>query len=154
MTTTGVLDTTYLPVAFGSFVAFMIIYKYASPKLSSLICPKYQHLSEQQQINWNTRTMSSIHSVIMGYICIYTMLYDPDVRKDPICSSTLSPFLFSLSDTIVMAVHYKKIGEPFYFLHHASAAYAFFYVSMFGVLPYFSNYRLLSEISTPLVNQR
>lgn len=55
MTTTGVLDTTYLPVAFGSFVAFMIIYKYASPKLSSLICPKYQHLSEQQQINWNTR---------------------------------------------------------------------------------------------------
>lgn len=161
MTTTGVLDTTYLPVAFGSFVAFMIIYKYASPKLSSLICPKYQHLTEQQQINWNTRTMSSIHSVIMGYVCIYTMLYDPDVRKDPIWRHTVQVRIagailigYSVADTIVMAIHYKQIGEPFYFLHHASAAYAFFYVSMFGVLPYFSNYRLLSEISTPLVNQR
>lgn len=161
MTTTGVLDTSYLPVAFGSFVAFMIIYRYASPKISSLICPKYQYLTEQQQINWNTRIMSSIHSVIMGYICIYTMLYDPDVRKDPIWRHTLQVRIagailigYSVADTIVMAIHYKKIGEPFYFLHHASAAYAFFYVSMFGVLPYFSNYRLLSEISTPLVNQR
>ena len=55
MTTTGVLDLSYMPVTIGSFIAFMIIYKYASPKLSTLICPKYQHLTDQQQINWNTR---------------------------------------------------------------------------------------------------
>ncbi|XP_014783279.1 TLC domain-containing protein 4-B [Octopus bimaculoides] len=161
MSETGVLDNSYMSLTVVSFLAFMFLYEYVSPWISCWLCPKYKTLTEKQQINWNTRVISSVHAVIMGSLCLYTINYDPEVRDDPIWRDTPQVRVsgailigYSLADSLVMALHYDKIGEIFYFLHHASAAYAFFYVAMFGVLPYFSNYRLLSEISTPLVNQR
>jgi len=51
-------------------------------------------------------------------------------------------------------MHYKKVGDPFTLAHHLVSIYAFAYVLTLNVMPYFANFRLLAELSTPLVNIR
>ncbi|NP_001349444.1 TLC domain-containing protein 4-B isoform X1 [Danio rerio] len=46
------------------------------------------------------------------------------------------------------------MGDVFFVCHHLAALYAYGYVLTRGVLPYFANFRLISELSTPFVNQR
>ncbi|KAM4717884.1 TLC domain-containing protein 4-B isoform 2-T2 [Anableps anableps] len=46
------------------------------------------------------------------------------------------------------------MGDSFFVCHHLAALYAYGYVLTRGVLPYFANFRLISELSTPFVNQR
>uniref|UniRef100_A0A671R9I7 Si:dkey-10f21.4 n=1 Tax=Sinocyclocheilus anshuiensis TaxID=1608454 RepID=A0A671R9I7_9TELE len=44
--------------------------------------------------------------------------------------------------------------KKYFVIHHFAALYAYYYVLSQGILPYFANFRLLSEFSTPFVNQR
>ncbi|XP_005095920.1 TLC domain-containing protein 4-B [Aplysia californica] len=154
-------DTTYYPVAAFSCAFFLYLYKYASPKLSSKFCAKYSLLSEQEQVEWNNRVGSTVHSVVISFVCAYTMLYDDEIAEEPIWWD--SPVVrtscavvagYMTSDVIVMSIHYKQIGDVFYVLHHGASIYAYYYVMTYGVLPYFANYRLVAEFSTPFVNQR
>ncbi|XP_073713769.1 TLC domain-containing protein 4-B isoform X2 [Misgurnus anguillicaudatus] len=46
------------------------------------------------------------------------------------------------------------MGDVFFVCHHLAALYAYGYVLTQGMLPYFANFRLISELSTPFVNQR
>uniref|UniRef100_A0A0B7BK45 TLC domain-containing protein n=1 Tax=Arion vulgaris TaxID=1028688 RepID=A0A0B7BK45_9EUPU len=154
-------DTTYYPVAAFSCAFFLYLYRYVSPKLSSKLCPKYDLLSDQEQVDWNNRINSTVHSVIVSCMCAYTMVYDDEITEDPIWQD--SPLVrtscaivagYMTSDVIIMTIHYKQIGEIFYVLHHGASIYAYYYVMTYGVLPYFANYRLVAEFSTPFVNQR
>ncbi|KAK1785851.1 hypothetical protein P4O66_003222 [Electrophorus voltai] len=60
----------------------------------------------------------------------------------------------SLSDLLLMVYFWDFIGEKNFLMHHLAALYAYCYVLSQGILPYFANFRLLSEFSTPFVNQR
>nr|XP_006012651.2 PREDICTED: transmembrane protein 56-A-like [Latimeria chalumnae] len=51
-------------------------------------------------------------------------------------------------------MYWKTMGDAFFICHHWAALYAYGYVLSRGVLPYFANFRLISELSTPFVNQR
>lgn len=57
-------------------------------------------------------------------------------------------------DTVIGMLYYTKIGDPFTLAHHLVSVYAFAYVLTLNVMPYFANFRLLAELSTPLVNMR
>lgn len=158
---TLVWDASYLPAAVLSCFAFLFIYKYVSPTLSGLVFPTYLKLPTGKQIDWNTRVISSIHATVVSSMCAYTLIYDEGLSKDPIwwdapvvrtsCAIVVG---YMIADLIIMTVHYRNIGEVFYFFHHGASIYAYVYVMNFGVLPYFANYRLVAEFSTPLVNQR
>lgn len=158
---TLVWDASYLPAAILSCVAFLFIYKYVSPTLSGFVFPTYLKLPAGKQIDWNTRVISSIHAAVVSTMCAYTLMYDDELSKDPIwwdapvvrtsCAIVVG---YMIADLIIMTVHYRNIGEVFYFFHHGASIYAYVYVMNFGVLPYFANYRLVAEFSTPLVNQR
>jgi membrane protein YdbS with pleckstrin-like domain len=62
--------------------------------------------------------------------------------------------LYYIIDMVIGIIHYKKIGDPFTLAHHLVSTYAFVYVLTLNVMPYFANFRLLAELSTPLVNIR
>ncbi|XP_046718241.1 TLC domain-containing protein 4-B-like isoform X2 [Silurus meridionalis] len=53
-----------------------------------------------------------------------------------------------------MIYFWNFIGEKYFVIHHLAALYAYYYVLSQGILPYFANFRLLAEFSTPFVNQR
>ncbi|XP_058626049.1 TLC domain-containing protein 4-B isoform X4 [Onychostoma macrolepis] len=57
-------------------------------------------------------------------------------------------------DLVLLACNWSTMGDTFFVCHHLAALYAYGFVLTRGVLPYFANFRLISELSTPFVNQR
>jgi len=154
-------DPTFLPIVATSCVLFIILYKFINPFLTNLLVKDYKIFTETQKIDWSTRINSSINSFTVGTICIYMMIADhgldanPLLYKSYLLKTNLSIVIgYLLSDTIIGIIHYKKIGDPFTMAHHLVSIYAFVYVLTLNVMPYFANFRLLAELSTPLVNIR
>jgi hypothetical protein len=123
------------------------------------------------------RINSSINSFTVGTICVYMMIADHGLDANPLLYksyllktnlSIVIGYLLSgkydanlimissiiILDTFIGIIHYKKIGDPFTMAHHLVSMYAFAYVLTLNVMPYFANFRLLAELSTPLVNIR
>lgn len=154
-------DTTYYPVAVVSFAFFLGVFRYVSPSLSGKICPSFKKLSEAKQIDWHSRVNSSLHAAIVSCMCAYALMYEEELNEEPIWDD--SPIVrsscaivvgYMAADALLMVIYYKQIGETFYFFHHAATVYAYYHVMTYGILPYFANYRLMAEFSTPLVNNR
>uniref|UniRef100_A0A670ZWZ6 TLC domain-containing protein n=1 Tax=Pseudonaja textilis TaxID=8673 RepID=A0A670ZWZ6_PSETE len=61
---------------------------------------------------------------------------------------------YLLYDLLLLVRYWKTLGDSLFVCHHLVALYAYGYVLSRGVLPYFANFRLLSELSTPFVNLR
>ncbi|XP_043940577.1 TLC domain-containing protein 4-like isoform X2 [Protopterus annectens] len=61
---------------------------------------------------------------------------------------------YLIYDLLLLIRYWKLMGDAFFICHHLAALYAYSYVLSRGVLPYFANFRLISELSTPFVNQR
>ncbi|CAF1175538.1 unnamed protein product [Rotaria sordida] len=154
-------DPTFLPVVATSFTLFIFLYKFINPILSNLLIKDYKMFTLAQKIDWSTRINSSINSLTVGIICIYMMIADHGLEANPLLyksyllKTNLSIVIgYLLSDTAISMIHYKKIGDPFSMAHHLVSVYAFSYVLTLNVMPYFANFRLLAELSTPLVNIR
>lgn len=154
-------DSTYYPAAAVSCIFFLYLFKFVSPTLSAKFTEKYTLLSDQQKLDWDSRVVSTVHATIVSSMCAYSLLYDENISKHPIWwdspavrTSCAVVFGYMTADLVVMTIHYKQIGEAFFFFHHGASMYAYYYVTTYGVLPYFANYRLVAEFSTPFVNQR
>ncbi|UJR30846.1 hypothetical protein I4U23_018361 [Adineta vaga] len=154
-------DATFLPVVATSFTFFLVLYKFINPFLSKILVNKYQTLTDAQKIDWSTRINSSINSLAVGIICVYMMIADRGLAANPLLyksyllKTNLSFVIgYLLSDTVIIIRHYTKIGDSFTLAHHLVSMYAFAYVLTLNVMPYFANFRLLAELSTPLVNIR
>ncbi|XP_077869132.1 TLC domain-containing protein 4-B-like [Saccoglossus kowalevskii] len=155
------MDTQYVPVVLASFGLSVGMYYYLSPVLSALLYDGYRKLSEVQLVDWNTRAASTLHSVLVSYMCVYVLLYDEDSKENPVwCKCRLAKITcaittgYILADTLVMLRHFPLSESVFYILHHLCAIYAYTYTLLYGTLPYFANFRLLAEVSTPFVNLR
>uniref|UniRef100_A0A452GLV3 TLC domain-containing protein n=1 Tax=Gopherus agassizii TaxID=38772 RepID=A0A452GLV3_9SAUR len=75
---------------------------------------------------------------------------DPDLVKLNVAISCG----YLLYDLLLLLRYWKTLGDSLFVCHHLVALYAYGYVLSRGVLPYFANFRLLSELSTPFVNLR
>ncbi|CAF0745710.1 unnamed protein product [Didymodactylos carnosus] len=154
-------DATFLPVVATSFTIFMVLYKFANPFFSNLLVKSYKNFTITQKIDFSTRINSSINSFTVGTICVYMMIADRGLEANPLLykSYLLKTNLaivigYLFADTAISIIHYKKVGDPFTITHHLVSIYAFFYVLTLDVMPYFANFRLLAELSTPFVNIR
>ncbi|XP_041099436.1 TLC domain-containing protein 4-B [Polyodon spathula] len=107
------------------------------------------------------RLVSTVHALIVGTFCLYILWFDDAVNRDPVWGE---PSLVKLNvaitcgyliyDLLLLARYWNSMGDGFFVCHHIAALYAYGFVLSRGVLPYFANFRLLSELSTPFVNQR
>jgi len=155
------LNLTYYPVAIASSLFFVFIYKVISPRISHSLFPRYRSLNETDTIEWNSRVVSNVHSLIVTAVCIHELLFDVGIRKNPIwCESCLVRTNcavvvgYLMADLFIMILNWSNIGGLFFAIHHCVTIYAYYYVMTYGVLPWFANFRLLAELSTPFVNQR
>lgn len=150
-----------LLVVAGSFVVFQLMFVLASPLLTALFCQGYGNVVPAKHTEWNSRLVSTVHALIVGTFCLYILWFDDAVNKDPVWGE---PGLVKLNvaitcgylvyDLLLLARYWKTMGDGFFVCHHIAALYAYGFVLSRGVLPYFANFRLLSELSTPFVNQR
>ncbi|KAG8006670.1 Transmembrane protein 56-B [Nibea albiflora] len=155
------METRELTVLAGSFVGFQLLFSVASPRLSSAITPGYGRLPSTKLTEWNSRLVSTVHALIVGLFCLYILWFDDAVNANPVWGDPSLVKLnvaitcgYLLYDLMLLACNWSTMGDSFFVCHHLAALYAYGYVLTRGVLPYFANFRLISELSTPFVNQR
>ncbi|XP_058485100.1 TLC domain-containing protein 4-B-like [Solea solea] len=150
-----------LTISVTSFFTFQWLFHKVSPWMSMRISPGFVGLSDKQKVEWNSRTVSTFHALLVGLFCLYILWFDDPVNEDPVWGD---PTLvktnvaittgYLISDLLLIFYYWKAIGDKFFVVHHLAALYAYYYVLGQGMLPYFANFRLLAEFSTPCVNQR
>ncbi|CAL8316507.1 unnamed protein product [Arctogadus glacialis] len=155
------METRELTVVAGSFVTFQLLFSVASPLLSAVLTPAYALVPANKLTEWNSRLVSTVHALVVGLFCLYILCFDDKVNADPVWGD---PTLVKLNvaitcgylvyDLVLLACNWSTMGDGFFVCHHLAALYAYGYVLTRGVLPYFANFRLISELSTPFVNQR
>ncbi|KAF7647860.1 hypothetical protein LDENG_00165610 [Lucifuga dentata] len=155
------METRELTVVAGSFVSFQLLFSVASPLLSSVITPGYECLHPTKLTEWNSRLVSTVHALVVGLFCLYILWFDDAVNANPVWGDPSLVKLnvaitcgYLLYDLVLLACNWSTMGDSFFVCHHLAALYAYGYVLTRGVLPYFANFRLISELSTPFVNQR
>uniref|UniRef100_M4AEF9 TLC domain containing 4 n=1 Tax=Xiphophorus maculatus TaxID=8083 RepID=M4AEF9_XIPMA len=132
-----------LTISVTSFLTFQWLFHRVSPWMSMRISRGFLGLTDKQKVEWNSRTVSTFHALLVGIFCLY--------GRSHVSNSVLARFLFNL---LLIFYYWKAIGDKFFVVHHLAALYAYYYVLGEGMLPYFANFRLLAEFSTPCVNQR
>ncbi|XP_030631665.1 TLC domain-containing protein 4-B-like [Chanos chanos] len=144
-----------------SFLIFQWLFHRGIPWVSACLSSGFSRLDHKQRIEWNTRAVSTFHAVMVGLFCLYIFLFDEATKEDPIWGDPTLVQLnvgittgYLLSDMLLMFYYWTSIGEKYFVIHHLAALYAYYFVLSQGMLPYFANFRLLSELSTPFVNQR
>ncbi|KAG7491594.1 hypothetical protein MATL_G00005270 [Megalops atlanticus] len=148
-------------VVAGSFAGFQLLFSIVCPLLSRALAPGYSRLAPGKHTEWNSRLVSTIHALIVGLFCLYILWFDDAVNADPVWGDPRLVKLnvaitcgYLLYDLLLLACNWSSMGDSFFVCHHLAALYAYGYVLSRGVLPYFANFRLISELSTPFVNQR
>ncbi|KAL4657976.1 transmembrane protein 56-B-like [Arapaima gigas] len=155
------MEARELAVVAGSFVGFQLLFFLGSPLLSAFITPRYRRLPPSKLTEWNSRMVSTIHACIVGLFCLYILWFDDAVNADPVWGDPTLVKInvaitcgYLLYDLVLLACNWSTMGDGFFVCHHLAALYAYGYVLTRGLLPYFANFRLISELSTPFVNQR
>ncbi|XP_062847498.1 TLC domain-containing protein 4-B isoform X1 [Trichomycterus rosablanca] len=185
-----------LLIAVISFCFFQWLFHSVSPWVSCRISPGFLKLSYKQQIEWNSRTVSTLHAFLVGLFCLYILFFDEAVNQDPVWGDPTLVKInvgittgYLISDLLLIIYFWRAIGDKFFVIHHLAALYAYYFVLVSsllsssrmgrqdgkemtegeqqccliekalarkgqGMLPYFANFRLLAEFSTPCVNQR
>ncbi|KAM5160413.1 TLC domain-containing protein 4-like isoform 1-T3 [Callospermophilus lateralis] len=144
-----------------SFLIFQVLFHFVSSWFSAKVSPGFNNLSFEKKIEWNSRIVSTCHSLLVGILGLYIFFFDEAIIADPLWGqsslatmniATASGYL--ISDLLILILYWKVIGDKCYIIHHCTALYAYFFVMKDGVLVYVANFRLLAELSSPFVNQR
>ncbi|XP_063154352.1 TLC domain-containing protein 4 [Candoia aspera] len=148
-------------IAVSSFAIFQLTFHVLSSWISSRLIAGFNNLDQKKKIEWNTRTVSTFHALVVGIFCVYILLYDEASNADRVWGdpSTVQLNLaitsgYLISDLLLIILYWKAVGDIFFVIHHVVALYAYYFVLDRGLLAYFANFRLLAEFSTPFVNQR
>lgn len=151
----------YLPLVGLSYVSFMVIYFFISPIISKLASITYPSLKSSHVIEWNNRVTSTVFSIIVSTISLYVLIVDHAIASSPLIynsklvkTNIAIVMGYTLSDMTITLCNYAIIGDLFALFHHCFALIGYSYALTYSVMPYFANFRLICELSTPLVNMR
>ncbi|XP_028909184.1 TLC domain-containing protein 4-like [Ornithorhynchus anatinus] len=144
-----------------SFAVFQLCFSVVSPRLSSALSHSYQALPRKKHLEWDSRCVSTIHATIISFFSLYILQYDDAInanklRGDPklvrLIVAIASGYL--LYDLLLLLRFWSFLGDGMFLCHHVISLFSFQYQLITGALPYFANFRLLCEFSTPFVNFR
>uniref|UniRef100_A0AAZ3S422 TLC domain-containing protein n=1 Tax=Oncorhynchus tshawytscha TaxID=74940 RepID=A0AAZ3S422_ONCTS len=130
-----------LSIAATSFVTFQCLFHFVSPCISARFCPGYRRLSPKHTVEWNSRTVSTFHALIVGLFCLYILLFDDAVNEDPVWGDPSLVKInvaitcgYLLSDMLLICYYWRAIGDKFFVIHHLAALYAYYYVLVSSLL--------------------
>ncbi|XP_012313903.1 TLC domain-containing protein 4 isoform X1 [Aotus nancymaae] len=151
----------FISIICTSFFTFQLLFYFVSYWFSAKVSPGFSSLSFEKKIEWNSRVVSSCHSLVVGIFGLYIFLFDEPTKADPLWGdpslanvniAIASGYL--ISDLSILILYWKVIGDKFFIIHHCAALYGYYFILKDGVLAYVGNFRLLAELSSPFVNQR
>ncbi|XP_054421009.1 TLC domain-containing protein 4 isoform X2 [Pteronotus mesoamericanus] len=147
--------------ALASFCTFQLLFHVLSSWFSAKVSPGFNNLSFEKKIEWNSRVVSTCHSLLVGILGLYIVFFDEVVIADPLWGhSSLAQMNIAVtsgylvSDLLALFLYWRVIGDKYFVIHHCTSLYAFFIIMRYRVLTFVGNFRLLAELSSPFVNQR
>ncbi|GAB5575281.1 TLC domain-containing protein 4 [Prionailurus iriomotensis] len=115
---------------FTSFFTFQLLFHFISYWFSAKVSPGFNSLSFEKKIEWNSRVVSTCHSLVAGIFALYIFFFDEAAKADPLW------------------------GDSSFVKVNISISSGYLISDKDGVLAYIGNFRLLAELSSPFVNQR
>ncbi|XP_008067955.1 transmembrane protein 56-like [Carlito syrichta] len=144
-----------------SFLTFQLLFQFVSYWFSAKVSSGFNSLSFEKKIEWNSRVVSTFHSLVVGVFGLYIFLFDEATKADPLWGDPSLVHMnlaissgYLISDLLILILYWKVIGDRCFVVHHCSALFGCFIILRGGVLAYIGNLRLLAEFSSPFVNQR
>lgn len=122
----------------------------------------YHTLSTRKKLEWNSRTMSSIHAIIVAAIGLIVIFWrttsesDKTWLNDPLATFNIALSTgYLLTDLVYIFVFSPNVaGDSGFIIHHTISISAFLLSITQGYLSYYANFRIISEASTPFLNFR
>lgn len=155
------MEANTIGVLCSSFVIFQVLFHFVSYQFSARISSGYNSLSIEKKIEWNSRVVSTCHSLLVGSFGLYLFFFDEATITDPLWGDATLVNVniaiasgYLISDLLIILMNWKVIGDKMFIIHHCSALAAYYFVLKRGVVAYVANFRLLAELSSPFVNQR
>ncbi|XP_061093662.1 TLC domain-containing protein 4-B isoform X2 [Conger conger] len=124
-----------LAISVTSFFTFQWLFHSVSPWVSTRVSAGFRGLSHKQTIEWNSRTVSTFHALVVGLFCLYILLFDDAINEDPVWGDPTLVKInvgittgYLISDLLLIFYFWKAIGDKFFVIHHLAALYAYYYV--------------------------
>ncbi|RNA10660.1 transmembrane 56-B-like [Brachionus plicatilis] len=149
--------TIYLEIV--SFFLFFSLVFYTSLHLLAKHWKSFRTLNSKVQIQFVSRIVSSVHSVLVFLISVYILLTDEKISQKIIYSSPIIiansciVIAYFLND-LMMILWYRELFDIQFLLHHIVALISSIFSMKYDVFFYFVLMRLLSEGSTLFINIR
>ncbi|KAM8782370.1 TLC domain-containing protein 4 isoform 2-T2 [Rhynchonycteris naso] len=160
----GTMDTNtsvVISTVLVSFCAFQLLFHFVSHWFSARVSPGFKRLSFEKKIEWNSRVVSTLHSLVVGGFSVYNYFFDEATIRDPLWGDPSLVRLnvaiasgYLISDLLILVLYWRVIGDKYFVIHHCASLFAFHFILRDGKLAYIGNFRLLAELSSPFVNQR
>nr|XP_013998648.1 unnamed protein product [Salmo salar] len=130
-----------LVISVTSFLSFQWLFHRVSPWVSTRVSPGFLRLADKQKVEWNSRTVSTLHALLVGLFCLYILLFDDAINEDPVWGDPTLVKInvgvttgYLISDLLLIFYYWKAIGDKFFVVHHLAALYAYYYVLVSSLL--------------------
>lgn len=154
-------STYYFKWMSCSLMICLIIHHGISPIVFKRYNKAYRALTRVKRMEWDSRTVSSIHATVVSLLCIYALSMDRLLWQHPIVYTSHTGLIalsvsvgYFLCDLVSMPFYWWNKQLIIFIFHHAAAAFAFYEVVTYRSCVFFGVYRLTTELSTPFINQR
>ncbi|XP_015080716.1 transmembrane protein 56-like [Solanum pennellii] len=149
----------------GGVFACKLVYD-LSQIFTSIYFKRYAGLSKFQQVEWNNRSISTIHAIFITAMSLYLAFWSDLFSDDQLSglvimrSSTLSTSIlgvslgYFLTDLAMILWFYPSLGGTEYLVHHLLSLVALSYAMLTGEAQFYVFLVLLSEATTPGINLR
>lgn len=153
------MGSDLLYVFSGSFILSFVIMELISPRLWRN-SNAYNSLTADQKLEWNSRTLSSLHAAVSTSRSLYTVVTNNDSNyvwsDDRFAFHTIAITAgYIVADLLMLMVYREKIGGTIgIVVHHLITIQAYMQCLTKEYLVYFANFKLLAEASTVFLNIR
>jgi len=154
-------DSDYLTITAYSYAFFLVVFRVLAPYFSAKLTKSYDRLTCNQKVEWNSRVTSTLFSSFVSFTCLYILFIDDALSTSPviydstIVKTNIAVVIgYVLADMTIILVNYRAIGDIFTVFHHCLSLFGYINALNYSAMPYFANFRLMVELSTPLVNMR
>ncbi|KAJ8543446.1 hypothetical protein K7X08_005969 [Anisodus acutangulus] len=149
----------------GGIFACKLVYD-LSQIFTSIYFKGYAGLSKSQQVEWNNRSISTVHAIFITAMSLYLAFWSDLFSDDQLSglvtmrSSTLSTFVLGVSagyfitDLAMILWFYPSLGGLEYLVHHLLSMVAVTYAMLTGEGQLYVYMVLVSEATTPGINLR
>ncbi|XP_035686254.1 TLC domain-containing protein 4-like isoform X2 [Branchiostoma floridae] len=144
----------------ASFFSHLAIFKWLAPWMLRKASPVFATLPLDKQIVTRNRVMSAFHGAVTGGMGLYVFLYPGEAIPTQIWHdspafrhATCIIMGYAQADTLLMLFN-TCLQDRLMIVHHAIACIAAYAGSVIPALPYYGNFWVLMELSSPFVNLR